>query len=309
MRQGPLSLVQDLGRSGFGCYAIPPSGAMDRWALQVGNALVGNKLSEAGLEFSLSGIKARCLNTAVIALAGGSGMFSLNGLKLEVWRSYKLEKGDILDISGITDGCRTYLAIAGGVEVPEVLGSKASYVPAELGGFDGRPLKKGDVLMGQAWSVEYNTRRLASRFIPNYNTENVIRVVKGLHEDLFAREELDKFYSSNYTVSGKSNRMGYRLQGNLIESGLSGNLISDAVVTGAIQVPPDGNPIILGVDRQTTGGYPIIAVVVSADMSKVAQLVAGAVVRFQEITLAEAQDLRASQELFLRLLALWERRE
>lgn len=306
LRSGPLSTVQDLGRPGYSRYGVPPAGVMDPFALEIGNILVGNSRATAGLEMTLVGIKARFLLRTIIVITGGAGNFTLNGQTISCWRCLLVEPGDVLDIGSITEGCRTYLTIAGGITVPDVLGSKSTYLPAHFGGWQGRPLKRGDflpglpVLAGQT----IQARNLAYDSIPNYSKPCTVRVIPGPNQELFPEEMLETFYANSYQVTPQSNRMGYRLQGPSLQSKPLGSLLSAAVVTGAIQVPPDGQPIILAADHQTTGGYPILGVIASVDFPKVAQLGVGRKLSFQAISLEDAQSLLREQERFLHTLEL-----
>lgn len=312
LRSGSLTTVQDLGRVGYAQYGVPAAGAMDSWSLQVGNILVGNLRNTGGLEMTMGGARIRFLTSTVIAVTGGQGLNTLNGQLIENWKSIQVKPGDMLDIGIIREGCRAYLAIAGGIRVPKVLGSCSTYIPAALGGLEGRALVKGDILKGCVWEEypgekplwegDFNPRSLSWRYIPDYSGECTLRVVRGIDAEMFASVALNAFYSSTYTVSGQSDRMGCRLEGSVLNTGLKGNRVSDAVVRGGIQVPPNGQPIILGAE-QTIGGYPIIAVVASVDYPLVAQSSIKQRVRFEEISYAQAESLRINMENFLRVLA------
>lgn len=306
LRSGLLTTVQDLGRPGYSRYGVPPSGAMDPFALEMGNILVGNPRATEGLEMTMTGIKARFLLRTIIGITGGTGSFTLNGQKISCWRSLLIKPGDVLDIEPITSGCRTYLTITGGITVSDVLGSKSTYLPARFGGLQGRILKRGDLLPGLPLPEgrTFQARNLAYDRIPDYSKPCTVRVIPGPNQALFSEEMLGTFYTNSYKVTTKSNRMGYHLQGPSLKSNQSGNLLSDAVVTGAIQVPPNGQPIILAADHQTTGGYPILGVIASVDFPKVAQLSTGKELSFQAISLEAAQSLRREQERFLHALDL-----
>ena len=306
LRSGPLSTVQDLGRPGYSRYGVPPAGAMDPFALEIGNILVGNSRATAGLEMTMAGIKARFLLRTIIGITGGTGSFTLNGQIISCWGCLLIEPGDVLDIGSITSGCRTYLTIAGGITVSDVLGSKSTYLPAHFGGWQGRTLKRGDILPGLPLPEgrTIHVRNLAYNRIPDYSKPCTVRVIPGPNQELFSEEMLETFYSNSYEVTTQSNRMGYRLQGPPLKSKQTGNLLSDAVIRGAIQVPLDGQPIILAADHQTTGGYPILGVIASVDFPKVAQLGVGQKLSFQAISLAEAQSLLREKERFLHALDL-----
>lgn len=304
LRPGPLSTIQDLGRSGYGQYGIPTAGAMDAWALQVANLLVGNPRYATGLEMTLKGIKAEVLARTSLCITGGSGINTLNGRAIDNWWTFIVEPGDILDLGVITHGCRAYLSVSGELDVPKVLGSSSTYLPALLGGLNGKALSRDDLLSCQPISKRSPPRRLSANLIPHYSDVCTLRIVPGLHRELFPPETLNLFYSTVYKVTAQSNRMGYRLQGHALSPEKSAALVSDTVVFGAIQVPPDGQPIILAADHQTTGGYPVIGVVSSVDFSALAQLRPGQRIRFRPISLDEAQALYREQERILTILAL-----
>lgn len=309
LRSGPLTTLQDQGRIGYGQYGIPPAGVMDPWAFQIGNLLVGNPRNTPSLEMTIQGIKAEFLAKSMIAITGGIGSNTLNGKRIENWRSIPVEPGDILDIGVITKGFRSYLSIAGGFDIELTLGSASTYLPAHMGGLSGRPLVREDVLYGKRSNpvINFHTgysqiRGLIPELIPDYPETWTLRVIDGLHKQLFSQETLDLFFSSSYKIIPQSNRMGYRLQGYPISLTQGANLVSDTVVFGAIQVPPDGQPIILAADHQTTGGYPVIGVIASVDFSKLAQMRHGQKVRFSPIVLEEAQILRLKQENLMNTL-------
>lgn len=303
LRAGPLSTIQDLGRSGYGQYGIPTAGAMDAWALQVANLLVGNPRYASGLEMTLKGIKAEILSHAVLSITGGCGINTLNGKIIDNWCTFNVAPGDVLDLGVITQGCRAYLSVSGRLDVPKVLGSDSTYVPALLGGLNGRALIRDDFVFYQPITKRSRPRRLAANLIPHYPDVCTLRIIPGLHTELFSNETLYLFYSNVYKVTAQSNRMGYRLHGCALSPEDSAALVSDAVVFGAIQVPPDGQPIILAADHQTTGGYPVIGVVASVDFSVLAQLRPGQKIRFHPISIQEAQELYLEREKVLNILA------
>lgn len=303
LRAGPLSTIQDLGRGGYGQYGIPTAGAMDSWALQVANLLVGNSRYASGLEMTLQGVKAVVLSRAVLCITGGSGINTLNGQAIDNWWSFTVEPGDVLDLGVITHGCRAYLTVSGELDVPRVLGSSSTYLPALLGGLNGKALIRDDLLSCRPIIKRSLPRRLSTNLIPHYSDVCTLRIVPGLHMELFPPETLNLFYSTVYEVTAQSNRMGYRLQGLALSPEKSAALVSDTVVFGAIQVPPDGQPIILAADHQTTGGYPVIGVVCSVDFSALAQLRPGQRLRFRPINIDEAQALYREQERVLSILA------
>lgn len=303
---GLLTTVQDLGRRGYEGYGVPVAGAMDSFALQAANALVGNPLGDAGLEMTVLGPHLRAGERCLIGLAGADLGARLNGEPIVPWRAYWLPTGATLEFSGPVVGCRAYLAVAGGLDVPPVLGSRSTYLRGGFGGVEGRALRAGDLLSLRAPGAgRPPTRERLARFRPPvYTNEPVVRVVLGPQADRFTPGGIETFLSSVYEVSGASDRMGCRLRGPRIEHTRGADLVSDGIALGTVQVPGDGQPIVLLADRQTTGGYTKIATVVGADIQYLAQCLPGAGrVRFRAVDLAEAVRLRREQAALLATLA------
>ena len=296
---GLLTTVQDRGRYGFQRFGMPVAGAMDVFALRVGNALVGNSDSEAGLEMTVLGPKIRFLAEAWIALTGADLGAELNGESLAFWRSAQVAKDDVLSFQGPQDGMRAYLTIAGGIDVPVVMGSRSTYLKAAIGGFQGRALMPGDVLEAGDVEASFIARQAPSRLSRGYGSEHEVRVVLGPQDDRFTRAGLEAFLGSKYTVAMQSDRMGYRLEGPAIEHVEGPDVISDGTAFGAVQVPGDGQPIVLLADRGTTGGYTKVATVISSDLHKFAQAMPGHTVSFVEVSIAEAHELYRSREALL----------
>lgn len=283
---GPLSTVQDLGRFGYLKFGLPPSGAADEFSFRIGNALLGNPPEAACLELTVGGGKYQVLEDSIVAITGADMGPKMNGSPAKNWETIILKKGDILEFSLVTLGCRSYLCVSGGIEVPPVLGSKSTYLLANLGGIDGRPLKEGDVLF-RGEGKSFAPRFLPEELIPQYLSPFELRAIPGPQEDHFLEEGMSTFFQGEFVVSPQSNRMGYRLEGPKIET-LKKGIVSDAVPLGAVQVSGDGNPIILLWDRQTTGGYPKIAVVIKPDIWKIAQSKPGDKIRFRMVGMEEA---------------------
>ncbi len=300
IKPGMYTTIQDLGRSGYQEYGMPVSGSMDHFAHRIANLLVGNDQDEALLEMTLMGGTYLFEEDAVIAITGANMKPKLNGEKdIGMWRSVSLKKGDKLIFGAAKEGCRTYLAVAGGLDVPLVMGSKSTYARGRLGGFKGRQLMKDD-------QVSFNQSRISGqdlkgRFvqagsIPTYETAVELRVVLGPQEDSFTKEGIADFFSSSYKVSKDFDRMGYRLEGKKVEHEASADIISDGIVRGAVQVPGHGNPIIMMADCQTTGGYTKIAHVISTDLWKIAQLKTGDRIRFKAVDVYEAHEILKEKE-------------
>lgn len=298
---GPLATVQDGGRHGWQDRGVPISGAADRQALRLANLLVGNPQTAACIEVTLGGLRAELLCDALIALAGADPQARLNGEPIACWASHRVEAGDVLTLESPVLGCRTVLSMAGGIDVPIVLGSRSTCLVGGFGGYRGRALQPGDL-------VECGEQRgnplpqVPASCIPLYSDEPALRVVPGPQDDAFTEEGLAVFFSSPYEVTPRSDRMGCVLRGPEIAHRLGADIISDGVVPGAVQVPGSRQPILLMADAQTTGGYAKIATVVSFDLPLAAQLRPGSRVRFEPVSLLEARAMYLTQEYHFRKL-------
>jgi antagonist of KipI len=319
---GLLTTIQDLGRIGYQKEGIIVSGAMDALALRVANLLVGNPENEAGLEVTLLGPKIRFDEDELIALTGANLAPTINGQPVKMDRPIFVRRGSILQFAPQGTGCRTYIAVAGGLTVPTVLGSRSTYLQAGIGGRQGRAFKTGDIVacpgppepVRQFWQQKLaalpNKAWVQASWTPSpelYHrpqSNPSIRAIPGPEYSLFSTAGQHNFWAQEYTVTLASNRMGYRLRGNgpLLALMEPEEMLSSAVTFGTVQVPAEGNPIVLLADHQTTGGYPRIAQVITADFSQLAQVPPGGKIRFQEISLAEAQHLYCQQELNIRQL-------
>jgi antagonist of KipI len=291
MTPGPLTTVQDLGRPGFARYGVPPSGALDSFSLRIANLLVGNPEKEAALEVTLMGLKVRALADLAIALTGGNLQPHLNGNPLDMWRSHVLKEGDILSFKGPGRGCRAYLALGGGLSVEPIMGSKSTNLSSRFGGFKGRPLQKGDILSSDSpyFHLEQGERMLSPDWIPHYATDWLVRVIPGPQQDDFTEAVSGSFLGSVFAVTPQSDRTGIRLAGPAVQrkEGAPESIISEAVVPGTIQIPGDGQPIIILVET-VTGGYRKIATVITADLPLLGQVKPGDRVRFHGVSLDEA---------------------
>ena len=297
---GLLSTVQDEGRWGHQRDGMVVAGAMDPFAAAAANLLVGSPRGAAVIEITLLGPALRALADVRLVLCGGDLSPSIDGLPAPVWKTFTLREGQALTFGRRRSGARAYLAVAGGFQVPTVLGSRATFLRARLGGFEGRALKAGDVLEGVRQTPLPAERGLRLADIPDYAQPAVLRVLPGPHLSAFTVEGLNTSLSSSYAVSPQSDRQGYRLSGPAIARTGAADLLSEAMPWGGIQVPPDGSPILLMADRQTTGGYPLVGVVISADLPRAGQLAPGDSVRFESVTLVQAHEAALRQENWLR---------
>jgi antagonist of KipI len=295
---GLFTTVQDLGREGFGPFGVSASGAADAVSLRIGNRLVGNGEGAAGLEMTLLGGTFLFPEGAVGALAGSDFGASLDGKPVELWTAFEARPGQTLRMGPTRSGARCYLCVRGGIDVKLFLGSASTHILSGLGGYEGRALRKGDVLNIGAASGSTRERSLTAQALKNLSPRKVLRVTPGPQSDWFPEPAQQTFYASTYRVAEESNRMGLRLEGAAIPALASGEMISEGVALGAVQVPEGGLPIILFVEQQTTGGYPKIANVISADFHSLGQLRPRDEIRFERVEWETARDLLREQEEF-----------
>ena len=302
IQPGMLSTIQDRGRYGYQRSGMPTAGAMDTFALRAANALLGNDDNAACIEATVLGPRIEILADTRIAVAGANVSPRLDGEPVPMWHAVPVSKGSRLEFRSPKDGMRAYLAVAGGIDVPLVMGSRATYMKAAIGGIEGRPLRAGDILNTLASDTADPAilPAITDEEAPTYGSNHELRVVLGPQRQAFTQEGIDTFLNSTYTVSINSDRMGYRLEGEPIEHTDGPDVISDGTPLGAIQVPGDGQPIILLADRGTTGGYTKIATVISPDLSKVAQAMPGHTITFRSVSIEEAQAAYRKQEDLLR---------
>jgi antagonist of KipI len=293
LHAGMLTTVQDLGRRGHLAEGVPFGGAADPFALRVANLLVGNAEDAPALEITLTGPELAFSGPAWIAVCGAR--FE----NIPAWRPVRVEAGGRLKFGKRLQGCRAYLSVSGGFDVERVMDGRGTFLAAGIGGYQGRSLCNGDLvrflpserqLLGH-WSLD-------ERMIPRYSREPTVRVMPGAHAGEFG----DALYSARFGVTARSDRMGIRLDGPKLVRAVGGDLVSTAVAPGTIQVPPDGNPIVLMADAQTLGGYPRVAHVASVDIPLLAQLAPGDGVRFARTTVADAHALSHTWEHGLALL-------
>jgi antagonist of KipI len=289
---GMFTTVQDLGRERYGALGVSAAGAADALALRVGNRLVGNVDSAAALEMTLLGGTFLFAEKTSIAIAGADFGATVDGAPLEMWTAIEVIPGQTLRCGSSRDGARCYLCVGGGIAVESVMGSAATHVMSGLGGFHGRALCKGDeIQIGEA-AAEFRARRVMHEARAQLSPRKVLRVTEGPQGDWFADQAQHAFYREPYRVSDDSNRMGLRLEGAAVSATQSrGEMITEGVALGAVQIPESGQPILLFVDQQTTGGYPKIANVIAADMPSVGQLRPRDAVRFERVEFDEARRL------------------
>ena len=296
---GLLTTVQDLGREGFGALGVSPSGAADPISLRLGNRLVANPEGAAGLEMTLLGGTFLFPDGIVLALAGSDFGATLDGAPVDPWTSIKVRPGQTLRLGPARSGARCYLCVQGGIAVKPFLGSASTHLLSGLGGFEGRALRKGDVLQVGSAPGTFRKRTIAARARSLLAPRQTLRVTSGPQENWFSELSIRAFYAGTYRVGEQSNRMGLRLEGTPVTQISGGEMITEGVSLGAVQVTHGGLPIVLFVEQQTTGGYPKIANVVSGDIHRVGQLRPRDEVRFEQVTLEAARSLLMEQEKLL----------
>lgn len=308
-RPGLLTTVQDGGRKNKQVYGVSLSGAMDRFAMRVANLLVGNPEEAPVLEFTFTGPTLRFACDQVIAITGGDFTPMVDGRPVPQWQSLPIAAGSELSLGRCRSGARGYLAVVGGIQVPPVMGSASTFLRGGYGGLEGRPLKAADRLpvadlgpMLPRLGRRLTRRRLAPWMIPDYGRSRPVRVIPGPHQEAFLPEALERFWTSGFRISPASDRMGYRLIGPVIKHRGRADILSTYIFPGAIQVPADGQPIVLMADCQVTGGYTVIGAVAGVDLPYLAQRKPGDVLHFRPVSVAEAQRLWRDQEAFFKRL-------
>jgi antagonist of KipI len=306
-RAGILSTLQDLGRYGYQRFGVPVGGVMDEYSHRLANLLVGNPEHEATLEITLAGPRLEFIHDTLIGICGGDFAPTIDGESVPAARPVLLSKGSVVDFGTCRLGCRAYLAVAGGFEVPLVMGSKSTYLRGGFGGFEGRALRRGDLVPtgeggrdaypGLRRRLDAGARFAYPRWSVNANSaflahgHHRIHFVPGRHWELLSEDSQQQFGGVQYRIAPDSDRMGYRLEGPLLSLKQPVEILSEAVTFGSIQVPPDGRPIVLMANRQTTGGYPRIGEVSAVDLPLLAQLPPGDTVHFEPVTLEDSQRL------------------
>jgi biotin-dependent carboxylase-like uncharacterized protein len=300
-KPGLFTIVQDRGRFGYAHLGISPAGAADGVSLRIANLLVGNDENAPVLEMTLLGATLEFEESAIIAISGAACECKVGIDPVPANAAVEIPAGTVLQCGSTTDGARSYLALQGGFDVPIVMGSASTDIRGRFGGFEGRRLQSGDVLhIGKGRSTQ--VRRLRTGATELMRSAGPIRVTKGAQHDWFSPEIYAKLLVSKYVVSEQSDRAGLRLKGEPVSPREGSQLLTDGIPLGAIQVPPDGQPIILFVDQQTTGGYPKIANVIAAEMHRIGQLRPRDELRFAEVSIAEAIKTLREQERWLKTI-------
>jgi len=306
---GAFTTIQDLGRFGYQTLGVPISGAMDSYSARAANILAGNSPTSAVLEMTIRGCTLAVMRNARVALTGAMAEIRHNSIQRPSWSAFEVEPGDLLRISQVSLGCRIYMAVGGGFEVPLIMGSRSTCTQAALGGLRGRALQKGDFLpAGQAENVP-GQNAIPGEFIPEMGQGAALHCVPGPQDHMFRDKGRDLF-TCPYTVTQRADRRGIRLEGPQIQHSHQspGAIVSEPILPGNIQVPADGQPIIL-LREQTAGGYPKIATVVSTDLSKLGQVIPGDSITFISVTAQQARDMNLAEQEKLKLLqnSVWQK--
>jgi antagonist of KipI len=316
IRPGLLTTFQDLGIYGYQKFGVIVSGAMDIVSYKLANMLVGNQEDAAALEATLIGPELKIERDMLLAITGANLNPRINGETVPLWKPLYVKKNSILTFGACKLGCRCYISFSGGLIAEEVLGSRSTYLRAEFGGYQGRALKKDDILFtndisrnGTAIFHDLKKKEKTGYAAASWHirwcffqkrSQHIIRVIKGQHFSMLDEKAKNDFFEKTFLIDSHSDRMGYRLSGPQLQTAVTGELLSEAVTHGTIQLPRDGRPIILLSDRQTTGGYPRIAHIASADVPLLGQLKPGESISFKEITLMEAEHLLIERENWLK---------
>ncbi|MEG0016591.1 MAG: biotin-dependent carboxyltransferase family protein [Gordonibacter sp.] len=313
-KPGVYTSVQDNGRYGYQGSGFSPNGVMDHRAYVMANLLVENDPHDCVLEFALAGPTLRFTTKTIIALTGGDFSATIDRKPVPRYTALMVDRGSILRLGAAKTGCYGYLAIAGGsMRIPEVMGSRSTNLKCEIGGWKGRTLIVGDYLPFVTKNVDFLPNLGSHRIDPDpyycFGEEEItVRVVPGPQENLFTEEGIEAFYSQTYLTTTKCDRMGYRLDGPEIATACGSDIISDGIAFGAVQVPSHGRPIIMLADRQTTGGYAKIGTIATVDIPKLVQRPPGSRIRFEAVTVQEAQALLRAEARQFEGLALRVRR-
>lgn len=297
---GMLTTVQDLGREGYGSLGVSPSGAADPVALRLCNLLLGNDAGAAGLEMTLSGGRFLFPEGGVVCLGGADLAASVDGAPLPLWSVREMRAGQRLQLGGTRDYARCYLCVAGGIAVEKFLGSASTHLLSGLGGWQGRALKKGDVLPLGPANEGRAARKIKPEILETLRPRRVFRVTRGPQAEWFSPQAFVALLNSEFVVTEESNRMGLRLEGAPLAMVRGGELISEGAPLGAVQVTGSGQGIILFVEQQTTGGYPKIANIIAADLPSVGQLRPRDRIRYREVSFAEGRRAWVEQERLFR---------
>lgn len=305
-KPGLFTTIQDRGRFGYAHLGISPAGAADALSLRLANLLVGNDEYAPALEMTLLGATLEFTVPAIVAISGAACECKAGTKSVPANTAVQVRAGEVLQCGSMIDGARSYVAVQGGFDVPLVMGGASTDVRGGFGGFEGRRLQNGDLLR-VANGGNTQVRRLRTGAIESLLRVGPVRVTRGPQQDWFSPETYAKFLASSYAVSEQSDRAGLRLKGDAVTQREQAQLLTDGIPLGAIQVPPDGQPIILFVDQQTAGGYPKIASAIAADMHRIGQLRPRDEVQFAEVSIAEAVAALREQERWLK--EIWQEKE
>ncbi len=289
LQPGLLTLLQDGGRFGQHRIGLTNGGPLDRMAMAWANRLVHNQPDLTALEVSFGGLECESKLETLLCLTGGDLPLLINGEAKQSWRSHRVYPGDRISVGFATSFCRAYLAVAGGFQVPSQFGSTATVVREGIGGLNGGKLE-ADTLLACQPCTDATCLALPESELPDYCSDITVRVIPGYQQQQFPRLQQRRFYSGEYRVTDRADRMGYRLEGPAIACDIEG-ILSEGICMGAIQIPADGQPIVLLQDRQTIGGYPKIGAALAMDTAQLAQLMPGGTVRFEETSAAAAHNL------------------
>ncbi|TJX14209.1 biotin-dependent carboxyltransferase family protein [Tissierella creatinini] len=296
IKSGLFTTIQDKGRWGYQQFGMPVAGAMDNFASRVANLLVGNDENEALLETTFMGPEIEFDCHEIIAITGANMKPKINGDPVAMWTSIPVSKGDKLSFESAVTGLRGYIAFSRIIKVPEIMGSKSTYIRGKLGGLEGRKITNGDELTLGEKTLSDTGTYIPKNFIPIYPKEYTLRIILGPQDDYFTEEGIQTFLNSTYKITSEADRMGYRLDGPLITHKKGADIISDGIVFGSVQVPGSGLPIIMMSDRGTTGGYTKIATVVTPDLSILAQMAPGTTLTFEKADVYESHKIYKEYE-------------
>ncbi|KYO66975.1 biotin-dependent carboxyltransferase family protein [Thermovenabulum gondwanense] len=301
LNPGLFTTIQDMGRYGYEHQGVPTSGAADEFSFKIANILLENPENCPALEITMMGPHLEALNKTFISVTGAQIPVYLNGNLVPNWSVIPVKKGDTITFGQLKSGCRAYLAVKGGFEGDFKMGSFSTYTRGNIGGYMGRRLLKDDILKAKETNIECKLVKVRDEYIPKYPSFMEVRVILGPQDDYFEKEMIDKFLSSEYTISKDSDRMGLRLEGPEIKA-KKHDIITDGLVPGAVQVPANGKPIVMLKDAQTTGGYVKIATLISPDLDRLAQLKPGDRIKFKAVTVEEAHKILAQTEEKIRII-------
>ena len=290
IKAGILTTIQDMGRYGYQETGMAVSGVMDTRSTSIANILVGNDENEGAIEVTMMGPTIEFTADNIIAVTGGDLSAKLDGTDFPRYQAVLVKAGQTLSFAAPKAGARAYVAFAGGLDVPVVMGSKSTNLKSKIGGLDGRKLENGDEIGFTAPKTSLPNMEKRKVAVPDFSAkEHELRVVLGPQDDYFPQSSIDVFFNNEYTISNEYDRMGCRMQGPVIKHKVGGDIITDGISYGAVQVPSHGNPIVMMADHQTTGGYTKIGNVISVDLPILAQCMPGHKIRFKSVAIEVAQ--------------------